>query len=243
MNDRRFFVKDSLDGDSISLGGEEYRHIAKVLRLRTGDSVVLCNGDGYDYFGEISSVTQSAAEIKLLRKEKNTAEPAKKIVLFQAMPKGEKADFIVQKSTELGLSGVVFFDSEFTVKKGSGEKTDRFSRIAAEAAKQCGRASVPEISAGVSFKETLKQLKNFDLQLFANERETAQSLRQTISQISITGFVALIVGSEGGFSEAEAKAFTENGAKSFSLGRRILRAETAAVAVAAIVACAAGELE
>jgi 16S rRNA (uracil1498-N3)-methyltransferase len=241
---RRFFIAPTdIDGKIIRIGGGQYNHISNVLRLKTGDGVVACLGDGYDLICEIIAIDKAAATLKILEKQKNICEPTHSVTLFQAVLKGEKMDLVIQKAVELGVFEVVPFESKNTVAKNSDAKNIRLNRISLEAAKQCGRAVAPDIKAAASLDGVLKMLKNYDRIIFPYELERAQGLSPAyISKLALTGRVALIIGSEGGFSADEAQKLIEAGAKSVSLGNRILRAETAAICALSIVMYALGEI-
>ena len=235
---RRFFV-ENIEKPITELKGEERRHLADVLRARAGEKVILCPNDGKDYVYEIRSFTKDQVELEYVSEEVNRTEPELKLSVFCAMLKGDKTEFAVQKLTELGVKKIVPFISEYTVQRS--EKSDRLVRAAHEASKQCGRAVVPEIGNVVSFDEMTKMLKGYDSVVFAYEGAYADGMRIDDAVKPTDGSVALIVGPEGGFSEKEAETLRSLGHLPVTLGKRILRAETASVAAAAVIMYICGE--
>jgi 16S rRNA (uracil1498-N3)-methyltransferase len=240
---RRFFITQAdTDGKIIRISGGQYNHLSKVLRLKTGEGAIACLGDGYDLICEIIAIDKAAASLKILKKEINLCEPSHAVTLFQAVLKGEKMDLVIQKTVELGVSEVVAFESENTVARSSDAKNIRLNRISLEAAKQCGRAIAPNISAVASLNGVFKMLKNYDEIIFPYELERAKRLPAIISKLIPAEHIAVIIGPEGGFSADEAKKLIDAGAKSVSLGTRILRAETAAICSLSILMYALGEI-
>ena len=235
MEIRRFYVDDSsIMGNRTILLEEERNHLVNVLRVRVSWQVILVCGDGFDYLGHVAEITKSTVEIEIEEKVPNKAEPKRKVTLFQGVAKGEKMELITQKITELGLSKIVPFTSEFTVPKESSVKLDRLDRITKESIKQCKRSNPLEISSVVDFDSMIEQLKDYDLVVFAYEKAT-KKLSQHFEDIGNLNNVAIIVGAEGGFSEKEAEQIIDAKAMSVTLGKRILRLETAAIVLAGLV--------
>lgn len=224
---KKFFAKQ--DGDFFVFEDEEFAHF-NVVRCKLGEQVLCFGENNTDYICEVTQVNKKQAKAKIVKAIQNTKNPKINITLYQGMVKGEKADLIVQKLTELGASNLYFFESEFTIAKGNNNKIDRLQKISREACKQCGR-SVPLNIFEIKFNELIQQLNNYDLILFANEKDTFRS----IDNLKEYKNIAIIVGSEGGFSDNEIVAINSKGAVNFGLGSRILRAETAAIATTAIV--------
>ncbi len=230
---KKFFAKKV--NNSFIIEGDELAHF-NVLRCSLGEQI-LCLGSGEeDYLCEIVNITKKQAEAKLVTIEKNTKNPKKEITVYQGLLKGEKADLVVQKLTELGISNLVMFESNFTIAKANVNKIDRLNKISQEACKQCGRNLPLNIHNPIKFGELINELKNYDLVLFANEKNVLRAESEIISANKI----AIIVGSEGGFSDNEIEQIYGTGAKNFGLGERILRAETASIAIASIVGYLAG---
>lgn len=232
---RRFFGVKSKDG--ICIEGEEYNHLKNVLRMNVGDELLASLNDEYEYACQIEKFAKNKAECKIIGKEICQGNPKKNIVIFQAITKRPKFEFIVQKATEIGMNKIVPFVSEFVIAKVTENKMDRLQNIAMNACKQCERTIMPEIAQPVSVADVIASFKDFDVVLFANER-TDQG--EQIKNLDKCKNIAIIVGSEGGFSQKEKEAFVEAGATSISLGKRIYRCETASVAMMSMVSILSG---
>lgn len=239
-NLKRFFV-DKIDKPLLKLTGNEYRHLADVLRARAGDAIVLCPNDGRDYEYEITSIDKVSATLRYVRDYPNVTETNAEVTAFVALLKGDKTELAVQKLTELGVRRIVPFISEFTVQRS--EKTERLKRAAHEASKQCGRAIIPEVSDVVTFDKLPPMLGSYDGVVFAYEGAYADGDRLGNAVSGDERSVAMIVGPEGGFSEKEVRMLVDAGYKPVTLGKRILRAETASIACAAVIMNILGEWE
>lgn len=239
MEKRFYITQENIDKDTITLTGEEHNHLSRVLRLPAGAEVE-CFADGDNLYNcEIASITKQSTTLNILSTYKCTANPKEDVTLFQALPKGEKLELIIQKTSELGVSEIITFTSSFTIAKANDNKLPRLEKIAVSSAKQCGRTRLVKLSPTITFKQMLERLKEYDLIVFANETEDNGGLQNLIKK----GLkIALIVGSEGGFSTQEIEQIKACGAKSISMGRRILRAETAAISLSACVLYELGEL-
>jgi 16S rRNA (uracil1498-N3)-methyltransferase len=209
------------------------------LRLSVGANVECFDGGDKILVCEITSITKQTTTLKVLSSYTCEANPTQKVTLLQALPKGEKLELIIQKASEIGITEIKTFSSQFTIAKPNDNKLSRFEKIAISAAKQCGRSAVIKLSPNMTFKQMLSSLDEYDLVIFANETENNTGLQKLIKKDLN---IALIVGSEGGFSKDEIDAIIAKGAKSISLGKRILRAETAAIALSAVVMYELGEL-
>lgn len=232
----RFFAE--IIDNKASVGGEEAAHMIKTLRMKVGGVFTAIDGGGYEYSCEITEISAGRVTAKVLSERLCGAEPEVKLTLYQAYPKAAKMETILQKCVELGVSGFSPFISERCVKKpekDDAHKIQRLRRVAAEAVKQCGRAVVPEVTPVLSFKEVLQRLSAHGLCLLAWEGEKCVCLKRLLQRNADVKDVALIVGSEGGFSFEEAKAMEKAGAVAVSLGKRILRTETAGMAAAAMI--------
>ena len=166
--------------------------------------------------------------MKFIEKTYNNANPKANIVLFQGLPKGDKLELIIQKLNELGISKIIPFDSDFTIAKFNSSKLERLNKIAVESSKQCGRSKSLQVESCISFKQMIEEINKFQTVLFAYENERTTYLKD----INLLGDIAIIVGSEGGFSEKEVNALLKTNAKIVGLGNRILRCETASIAMA-----------
>ncbi len=232
---RRFFC-DNITGRTATIAGDDAHHIFRVLRMKAGDALSICDGSGYEYDASITSVSAEAVVCALGEQRKSGVESAVQVTLFQCLPKTGKMETIVQKCTELGVFAVVPVLSARCVvvpNKDFEKKRVRYARVALEAAKQSRRALVPQILPLTQFKQI--DVKQFDLFLIAYEEETARTLKQALRAAPPSKRVALLIGPEGGLEESEVSHLTKSGAVSVSLGRRILRAETAGMAMLAQV--------
>lgn len=226
----RFFIdKNNISEKSILINGDDVLHISRVLRMREGDTLTLCDGEKTDYLCEIASISKKEVICSILEKEENRNECEAEITLYQGVPKGAKMDLIIQKCVELGAVRIVPFVSQRTVATSKG-KLDRFQKIALEAAKQSGRGVVPEVSEIVSFDDAISSLMENELSLFAYEESRRFTLKDALREKKSSS-VGIMIGPEGGFSPEEAKAAENAGAVTVSLGNRILRTETAGLSV------------
>ena len=242
----RFFVRRSqIDGERITLIGEDAHHIARSLRMAVGDGVTVCDMQGNEYDCRIESFDDDReVSVSVLSVKKAENEPPVRIRVFQALPKGDKLDTVIQKAVECGASEIIPFESERCVVKVKPEaeqrKTERRQRIAEEAAKQCGRSALPAVLPTVSFKEMLELSAKDGLCLFCYEGDGTEPLgdvlkRELKKTVADKGSVSVIIGSEGGFSIKEAELIRNTGAASVCLGGRILRTETASGFVLACI--------
>ena len=229
----RFFItQDNIIDNTITIRGNDAFHIARALRMAVGDEVTVCDENGTEYFTRLERIRDDECIAEIISKQGGTTESPVEITLYMAYPKGDKLETVVQKSVELGASAVVPFESARCIKRPSADKadkiTDRLSRIAEEAAKQCGRSKLPRISKMIKLTELLTEVKSYDLTLFCYEGDGATSLKQVLEGYGRSdGKIAVIIGSEGGFSKDEAGSIIASGAKCVNLGPRILRCETA----------------
>lgn len=228
----RFFVgKENIADGIITVKGDDAFHIARSLRMAVGDGITVSDGDGMDYLCQLLRIRDDECECKILSASRALTESPVDITLFMAYPKGDKLETVVQKAVELGCARIVPFESSRCIKKPNAEKSDkqteRLLRIAREAAKQCGRAKLPEVTYPVSFSEMLDRAKASELGLFCYEGESAMTLKTVLDGASDVKSIAVVVGCEGGFSPDEAELCKGAGLVSVSLGHRILRCETA----------------
>ena len=229
----RFFVtKENITDNQITINGGDAFHIARALRMAVGDEITVCDESGTEYLTKLVRIRDDECIAEIISEKSGSTESPVEITLFMAYPKGDKLETVVQKSVELGASVIVPFESSRCIKRPSADKadkiTDRLSRIAEEAAKQCGRSKLPTVSKMIKFSELLTKVQDYDLTLFCYEGDGAESLKKTLEGYQREdGKIAVIIGSEGGFSKDEAEAIIEKGAKCVNLGPRILRCETA----------------
>lgn len=244
----RFFInsKDIFD-DNINIKGDDYNHIKKVLRLKCGEIVTLSDGVGNEYEAKIEEFGDGFVHSKIIKSYKNSTEPPIKITLYQGLPKADKMDFIIQKSVELGITRIVPVLTERTIvklanEKDASKKCERWNRISQEAAKQSNRGIIPEIEIPITFKEAVKQAKDYALSLIPYEKEANNSLKQILRSVSDIKEASVFVGPEGGFTEQEIEEAVSFGINSITLGPRILRTETAGVAVLSILMYELGDV-
>ena len=217
---------------------EDIRHLAKVLRASAGDRLEVSDNSCWEYSAEIEKIERRAVILHILGKRPFTREPRLRLSLYQCLPKPPKMDYIVQKSAELGLCRLIPVFSERSVARESGDignRLRRWRKLAREAAKQCGRGILPEISGAMSFDEAVSDLtKSGGPVIFPYEEEKELSIKSFLREYaageSPPGSAALIIGPEGGFSGAEAESLRSAGVTPVSLGRTVLRCETAALA-------------
>ena len=225
---------------NIKVCGDEAKHMSKVLRLAVGDSVEVCDGSGFTFPGTISSITKNEVEIALGEGMADESEPSTKVYLFAGLSKGAKMELVIQKSVELGVTEVVPVETEFAVAKEG--KPERWQRIAFEAAKQCKRPTVPKVSEVLSFKQAVEMMKTLDVSLCAYEKEDKTGITEALNSVPSCKTCGIFVGPEGGFSEKEIEILSGENIPTVSLGKRILRTETAAIVLLTIVMHHFGEL-
>jgi len=232
----RFFV-EKINGNSVDVCGEEFRHMVKVMRLNVGDNVTLFCGDGLDYLARIEKINKDNAVLKILTSEPNANEPKKDIDIYLSLLKGEKMELVCQKITELGANGLFLFETDNSDRKQGNIHLDRLQKIAISASKQCGRSSTLKINV-LTKKQVFDKLGSYDKVLFLYEKENHFTLKNLLNNIDENEInnIAIIIGPEGGFTPAEVDDFVATGANSVSLGGLIQRAETAAISTTAIVA-------
>ncbi len=235
----RFFVnKEKIGENKIIIDGADAHHIARSLRMAEGDEAVVCDGEGHEYNCILTRIRDDECICEITEEIDGGTESPIEITLCMAYPKGDKLEVVIQKAVEMGVGRIIPFESSRCIKRPKAEKaekqTARLSRISEEAAKQCGRAKIPTVSQPVSYSEMLKIASESELTLLCYENEDGRSIKNEL-QGKRPRSIALIIGSEGGFSQDEADLAIKNGAVSVSLGNRILRCETApAFALSAI---------
>ena len=231
----RFFT-DNINENDIVLDGENARHIGRSLRMRPKEELTVCCG-GVDYDCEIRQITEDCVYLDLLEKHPCYAEPTVNVTLFQAVPKLDKLEHIIQKSTDLGVARVVPVLTRRCIsrptEKDFAKKLPRLAKIAEEAAKQSGRGIIPEISPMVSYKQCLEMMKELDKTIMLYEGEGGKPF----GDVAVEGIktAGLLIGSEGGFDVAEVEDAVSAGAERVWLGKRILRCETAPISALTIL--------
>ncbi len=242
----RFFVgPDAFSGKFAVLTGEAAAH-AKVLRLKQGDPVTLCTGDGCDHNCTVSDVSPGQYSLVVDSTEPSVTEPKTKVSVYMAYAKGDKLEHVIQKATELGATEIVAFPSSRCVSrpddKSLRKKLERWQKIAAEAAQQSGRGAIPQVITAESYGAALQRMQGADLAVLLYENEDNFSLRAAIEK-NAPATVALMTGPEGGFSEEEVQKARTTGLQICTLGKRILRCETAPLCALTAIMFACGELD
>jgi len=244
----RFFLPESFPLSDVSclpecieLSGEDAFHLSVSLRARVGDPVLVCTASAIEISCRIESITGGKKDPRVFlvpqSMQKSQTEPPLDLTVYQAIPKGKKTDSIIQKCTELGAGRLVFVYSDHAVPTGDGEekKISRFQRIAEEAAKQCGRGKLVPIEFLGSTEEAIAQMKQADLSFFCYEQEGENGLKKLLSSCAPFSSVSFFIGPEGGISPREAALFETAEIPAVTLGKRILRTETAATAVLSMI--------
>lgn len=234
----RFYVEQDLIRDNyISIIGSDVNHIKNVLRLRQGDEIVICNGQGKDYYCIINEVSDNEVVAAIDAVKDTAAELKSRIALFQGLPKKDKFELIIQKAVELGAAEIIPVMTGRVVvkledKKKEEKKLQRWQAIAMEAAKQSGRGIIPAVRPVHSFFDAIKALSRMELALIPYEKATDISItRELLGKIADYSRIGVFIGPEGGFEEEEIKLAMEHNIRPITLGRRILRTETAGLAI------------
>ena len=217
---------------------DDLHHMVKVLRLKAGDEVDVSDGAKFEYHGVIEELDQNLATIKILDKQAFAREPELLVSLYQGIPKAGKMEVIIQKNVEEGVHEIipVFMDRTVVVDKGNfSKKIDRWQRVSDEAVKQCKRGIIPKVRESIKFDQMMGQLEGFDLVLFPYENEDDVNIKDVLRGLETKPKkVAIVIGPEGGFSDSEAEALKKRGAATVSLGKTILRTETAGLVALAM---------
>lgn len=241
----KFFVdKNQISDKKIAITGADVNHIAKVLRAKIGDSLLVCDGEGFDYETVISSISKEMIEAEILRSYPCETEPDVQLTLFQGLPKQGKMEWIIEKCTEIGVHRIVPVQMNRSVvklnKEQAAKKLERWQKTAEAAAKQCGRGLIPEVFMPVTIDE-LKKIELPSFLLLPYEDEQANTVSSALkSQMAETA--GIFIGPEGGFAPEEVLALKNLGAHSVTLGPRILRTETAGLVALSLVLYEWGEM-
>ena len=239
----RFFVTpEELSSDLVTLTGENAQH-AKVLRLKAGEEVLLCDGDGRDCLCVVQQIDAKELTVSVVERRDSTTEAAVRVSVYMAYPKADKLEHVIQKATELGAYEIVAFPSARCIvkldEKGAAKKLERWQKIAASAAEQSGRGRIPKVLTLPSYKAALERAVQADKALLFYENERATTLRMALEGEYAS--VSLLSGPEGGLEEPEVKQALEAGLSVCTLGSRILRCETAPLCALSAVMYDAGE--
>lgn len=246
MSRRRFYVTPELISDSnIVLSTEESHHLARVLRLKTGEEAFVFDGHGREYRCRVAAIEKTGTQLEIIDELKDRVESPLRLILAQALAKGEKFDFIVQKATELGVNTIAPIVTDHTDIKlsedSSARRLDRWQRISLESLKQCGRRHLVKILSPVNLNEFVQSLATSNAILVMSERG-GLPIREAVRDSESDSDLAVIIGPEGGWSDRELDIFQKRECKLVSLGPRILRTETAAIAAVTLVQHALGDI-
>ena len=231
---RRFFVniKQGL-GKDLVLVDSEHNHLANVLRLKTGDQIIAVCGDEFDYSYQINKITKQSTELKYLGAQKNMYNPKVKLTVYMGVIKHENLAVAVQKLNEIGVCEIVLFKSSNC--QNIPAKIEKLRTVAEQSCKQCGRSIPLNVRGVLDFEQMIKELPSGAV--FCDEIEITSSISSPCKDVP-----AIIIGPEGGFTQTERGQVRSGGAVSVSLGKRILRAETAAIVASSIVLSKLGEI-
>lgn len=238
----RFFTQTiSAEGGIIS--GDDAKHISRVLRMKVGELLTACDTKGYDYDCLIESLSDREVSLRVLEVRPSQSEPDVRVSLYQAMPKGDKLELIIQKSVELGVDSITPVMTRRCVSKpdskSMAKKLERYNRIALEAAKQSGRGKVPQVCPMLDLPQALDEMAQTSCPILFYENATAPA-KQVIDGAGKE--IAVLIGSEGGFDESEVELAIQKGCQVLSLGKRILRCETAPLAALSIIMFETGNM-
>ena len=240
----RFFVaSEELNGETLTLTGENAQH-AKVLRLKAGEEVLVCDGEGNECLCRVESLGNGQLDVAVLERRESDTEAAVKVSVYMAFPKADKLEHVIQKATELGAYEIVAFPSARCVskpdEKSLKKKLERWQKIAASAAEQSGRGRIPQVLVLGSFKDALQRAAQADMALMFYENEQAVTLKMALSSGGYET-VSLLTGPEGGLEEKEVAQARDAGLQVCTLGKRIIRSETAPLCALSAVMYDSGE--
>lgn len=239
---QHFFVPPSqVEGEKIYIEGLDVNHMKNVLRMRAGEKLIVSDGNNRQYVCEVLGYENNIrAVLGILEEKPVDTELPSRIYLFQGLPKQEKMELIVQKCVELGVYEIIPTVMKRCVvrldAKKAEKKRERWQQIAESASKQAGRGFIPQVAPVVSYREAIKRAEELDVLLFPYELASGMdAAREVIAQIKPGQSVGILIGPEGGFEKEEAELALLMGAKEITLGRRILRTETAGIAIISVL--------
>ncbi|MFV0519060.1 MAG: RsmE family RNA methyltransferase [Lachnospirales bacterium] len=228
---QRFFINETnIKDNKIFLEGESYNHIVKVLRMKI-DDIIYLSYNKLDYISKIIEIEKNYVNLEVLEIKENDTEPKTYIHLFQGLPKQDKLEYIIQKSVELGVSEITPVETKFCIakiNKKSSDKADRLLKISESASYQCGRGIIPKVNSPINFKELSKFNFKDSINIVAYEKEEIKTLKSLLTAKNIENKkINVFIGSEGGIATEEIETLTSLGFVPITLGKRILRTETA----------------
>ena len=234
----RFYVPFHAGLKNLWIDSSESHHITHVKRLKVGDNIIVFNGMGDEFEAEIEDIEDNRVKVNINQQKTISKENIVGIDIAFAIPKGKRSHLLIQKCTELGVHKLIpinYARSVVKLKDDCSAKIEKWQKIAIEASKQCGRNTITEIGQVVNFDNILKTVDSYDLSLFACSQSDANNLKNTLQEHPKPNNIISFIGPEGGFTTNEIEMATKSGCKFVSLGSRILRIETAAIAVSAIL--------
>lgn len=237
----QFFVTPmQVKEERIYIEGQDVNHIKNVLRMKAGEQLKISDGNNKRYLCEIETMTAEEVCVRIVEEQQVNTELPSKIYLFQGLPKGDKMELIVQKAVELGVYEIIPVATKRAVvkldEKKAAKKVERWNGIAESGAKQSGRNVIPSVTKVMSYKEALAYAKELDVILIPYElAEGMAETKQIVESIEKGASIGVFIGPEGGFETAEVEQAMESGAKAVTLGKRILRTETAGLTTLSIL--------
>lgn len=241
----KFFIKNNqIEKNIVTILGEDVNHIANVLRMKLGDEIQVCDIDyAENYNVKLQSIEKQKIDCEIIEKIKSEAESDINLTIFQGIPKSDKMELIIQKSTELGVKEIVPVQMERCVSKISEKdekkKIERWQKISEVAAKQSGRDMIPKIEHVTKLKEICKLVEKFDMLIVPYEKAEGYSFKNSLDELKRqninTPSIGIVIGPEGGFDPNEIDILKNAGAKIVTLGKRILRTETVALAMSSVI--------
>lgn len=238
----RFYVEnDQILENNITIVGSDVNHIKNVLRMKTNDEIIICDGQGKDFYCIIYQISNEKIIAEIQSVKDTDTELDTKIYLFQGLPKKDKMELIIQKAVELGVYEIIPVVTKRTIvkldeKKKEQKKLERWQTIATSAAKQSKRGFIPRIREVMNFKEAINLAKTFDYNMIPYEKaENIDKTKEIVKGVKDKNSVGIFIGPEGGFDELEMEAAKNEGMQLITLGKRILRTETAGIAILSII--------
>ena len=230
-----FYVSpDKISGDSTEIYGSEHHHLRNVLRLNVGDNIRIIDGIGNILIAEITNIRNDTTIVSIIDHQIQLKKKPE-IALFQGIPKNDRMELILQKTTEIGLTKVIPVQTKRSLQEASENRFERWKKIVISATKQCQTSWLTNLCEVHTFKECLKQLQFYDLKIILWENEKDNNIKTLLQPTEDISSIAVLVGPEGGFEDEEVEYAVEYGCKPVTLGSNILRTETAAIAITAII--------
>lgn len=236
-----FFVSpNNIDEEYVTIIGSDVNHIKNVLRMKIGEEILVSNGVDKDYYCQIEELEVEYIKLKIINIDYAGTELDCEFYLFQCLPKGDKMEFIIQKAVELGVKEIIPVSSKRSIvkldEKKAAKKIERWNAISMSAAKQSRRVIIPRVNNVLSFKEAINYAKDFDINIipYENYKDMSET-KEVIEKIKHCMKVGIFIGPEGGFDESEVDLAVENGVDRVSLGKRILRTETAGMTILSVL--------